>query len=320
MGRVLAHERGNLLALAANASGAGAHFARTPGLLDHLPRGIGVCGGKFSARATVGVGRADVHAEFEIIFSCRRAVDRAAIGPKTFSQKMASPLKQKYFGIFSRRERWGLSARGWIFFIALILLAGFLWIKNVRPFLAQTKREDTKILVVEGWVRNFAMNAAVAEFHSGHYAQIYTTGGPIAGSDGATNDFNTSASVGADWLVTRGGLPAESVQMVPSHVAGRDRTYSSALALKNWFRAHNVSVKKINVLTEDCHARRTRLLFQKAFGDEVEVGIIAAPNPDYDPQHWWHYSEGVREILGENIAYIYAEFLFYPEKSGEQVP
>jgi hypothetical protein len=47
-------------------------------------------------------------------------------------------------------------------------------------------------------------------------------------------------------------------------------------------------------------------------------------NPDYDPKHWWRYSEGVREILGETIAYMYAEFLFRPEKpagkAAEQVP
>jgi uncharacterized SAM-binding protein YcdF (DUF218 family) len=148
---------------------------------------------------------------------------------------------------------------------------------------------------------------------------VYTTGGPIAGSDGATNDFNTAASVGAEWLV-KAGVPAGLVQMVPSHVAGRDRTYSAALALKEWFRTNNVTVASVNVLTEDAHARRTRLLFQKAFGKATDIGIIAVQNPDYDPDHWWRYSEGVREILGETIAYLYADFLFHPEKPAAQVP
>lgn len=30
---------------------------------------------------------------------------------------------------------------------------------------------------------------------------------------------------------------------------------------------------------------------------EVTVGIISVPNSDYDPKHWWRYSEGVREIF-----------------------
>ena len=28
----------------------------------------------------------------------------------------------------------------------------------------------------------------------------------------------------------------------------------------------------------------------------------------YERRHWWRVSEGVREVLGETIAYIYARF------------
>jgi uncharacterized SAM-binding protein YcdF (DUF218 family) len=230
---------------------------------------------------------------------------------------MVSQVKKKLFGLFTRKERWGLSARGWFCLLAVILLGGLGWIFNVRPFLAQTKRMDTKVLVVEGWIRQFGLQAAVREIQSGGYQKVYTTGGPIAGSDGATNDFNTSASIGAEWLV-KAGVPADLVQMVPSHVSGRDRTYSSAIALKEWFRTNNLTVASVNVLTEDVHARRTRLLFQEAFGKTAEIGIISVQNPDYDPNHWWRYSEGVREVLGESIAYMYAEFLFRPGKTVKQ--
>jgi uncharacterized SAM-binding protein YcdF (DUF218 family) len=224
---------------------------------------------------------------------------------------MAPQVKKKLFGLLTQKERWGLSARGWLCLAAIVALGGLSWVLNVQPFLAQTRRLDTKVLVVEGWIREFALKAAVAEIKSGHYQKVYTTGGPIAGSDGATNDYNTSASVGAEWLV-KAGVPAELVQMVPSHVAGRDRTYSSASALREWFRANNLTVTSFNILTEDAHARRTRLLFQEAFGPTTEIGVIAVPNPDYDPKRWWRYSEGVREVLGESIAYIYAKFLFHP--------
>jgi hypothetical protein len=74
-------------------------------------------------------------------------------------------------------------------------------------------------------------------------------------------------------------------------------------------------VYSINVLTEDAHARRTRLLYHKAFGKSVTVGIIGVANPDYDSTQWWRYSDGVREVIGESIAYIYARFFFYPSAS-----
>jgi hypothetical protein len=217
---------------------------------------------------------------------------------------MVSQVKKKFFGMFSQKERWGLSRRGWLCLFAFVLVTGLVWAWNVQPFLAQTVRVDTKTLVVEGWVRQFGLKAAVLEAQIGHYDKVYTTGGPIAGTDGVTNDFNTS----------------DLVQMVPSHVSGRDRTYSSALALREYFRKNNLTVTNFVVLTEDAHARRTRLLFQEAFGSGVEIGVISVRNPDYEPAHWWRYSEGVREVLGESIAYVYAKFLFRPEKPPEQVP
>jgi hypothetical protein len=57
------------------------------------------------------------------------------------------------------------------------------------------------------------------------------------------------------------------------------------------------------------------LLFQEAFGSDVRVGIISIPNPDYDEKRWWHYSDGVRDMVGEVIAYIYAKFLFWPKNA-----
>jgi hypothetical protein len=113
-------------------------------------------------------------------------------------------------------------------------------------------------------------------------------------------------------------LSPDLIQMVPSRVSDRDRTYSAARALRDWFSENHVIVHGLNVVTEDVHARRSRLLFQEAFGPGVKVGIVAVPNPDYDARHWWRYSEGVREIIGESIAYIYAKLLFYPSTSLEQ--
>ena len=220
---------------------------------------------------------------------------------------------RKCCGIFTRRERWGLSWRGVLVAVVFALLAATLWLLNVQPFLAPTKRVNTNILVVEGWINAHAISVAVAEFQSGHYAKIYTTGGPVAGNGGYINDYNTSASVGANLLV-QAGVPANLVQMVPSHVSGRDRTYSSALALREWFGTNGLAGRNFNVMTEDVHARRTRLLFQEAFGRATTIGIIAVSSPEYDPHHWWRYSEGVREVLGESIAYIYAKFLFWPDK------
>ena len=230
-----------------------------------------------------------------------------------FTQRKSEPTRgcRKLFGIIVRRERWGLSWRGWLIVFLGVLLTFYVFLFRAYGFLAITHRVDANILVVEGWIHEYAIRAAVTEFQSNDYQRVFTTGGPIVGSGGYINDFYTSASVGADLLI-KNGLAKGSVQMVSSRIMDRDRTYASALALRDWFHDHNMPVRRVNVLTEDTHARRTRVLFEEALGKNVTVGIIAVPNPDYDAHRWWRYSDGVREVIGESIAYIYARFFFYP--------
>lgn len=216
---------------------------------------------------------------------------------------------QKLWGIVRLEERWRLSWYGRLFVTSVVLFATYAVVLNVHPFLAVTHRVNAKVLVVEGWISEYAMRASANEFTTGDYGNIITTGGPVPGSGGYTNDHNTFAGVGAKRLKAA-GVADESVQMVPSHLIGRDRTYNSAIALRSWLRDHNMHLQSVNVMTEDAHARRTRLLYQRALGNDLSVGIISIPNPDYDAMHWWRYSEGVREVLGEGIAYVYAKFFF----------
>ena len=221
---------------------------------------------------------------------------------------------QKFWGLLKWKERWGLSWRGWLLLTLLGLASASLLFVNVHPFLVLTHRVNTNTLVVEGWIQRYAIRGGANEFNGGSYERIFTTGGPENGTGEYVNDYQTSASVGAEAL-KKFGVPEDVIQMVPSHVIGRERTYSSAVALRDWLHEHNMPMHSINVLTEDAHARRTRLLYQKAFGRNVAVGVIAISNPDYDPTQWWRYSDGVREVIGESIAYIYAKFFFYPSAS-----
>lgn len=118
-----------------------------------------------------------------------------------------------------------------------------------------------------------------------------------------------------DWGATklrRLGMPDDLVQPVTCWEGQNDRTYHSALALKKWFRESGLHPNSIDVVTQGPHARRTRLLFQLTFGNEVRVGIIGVRDTDYDPVHWWRSSEGVRDVIDEWIAYLYARFLFSP--------
>ncbi|MBL9200249.1 MAG: YdcF family protein [Opitutaceae bacterium] len=227
---------------------------------------------------------------------------------------MASTSKsvtRRCLGLLSRRERWGLSFRGWLVLIGMAMGGAALVLFGAYPFLAVTDRLATQVLVVEGWVDIHGLRAAVEEYRRGSYDRVFTTGGPVRGLGSYLTDQSTSAGIGASRL-KQAGLPPDKVQSTPARETARDRTYVSAVALREWCAANGVKLTRINVLTQDVHARRTRLLFQKALGPGVEVGIIAVPHVDYDASRWWRYSEGVRSVIGEIIAYGYARFLFFP--------
>jgi uncharacterized SAM-binding protein YcdF (DUF218 family) len=221
--------------------------------------------------------------------------------------------RRAMWGLLVHKPRWSLSWRGWLIGLLFVSCAGAAAFFSVQPFLAVTHREKTDVLVVEGWILPCTMEEAAQEFTNGGYQRAFTTGGPAAGIGKYISDYSTAASIGAG-LLRQAGVPAERIQMVPSRATGRDRTYNAALALKVWFQTNHISPSAINVVTEGSHARRTRLLFQKAFGKNVTVGIISLPNCDYDPKRWWRYSEGVREVIGESIAYVYARFFFSPSR------
>src|SRR4029077_1491374 len=130
---------------------------------------------------------------------------------------------------------------------AVVLLMFYVFLFSIHPFLAVTQRVDTNVLVMEGWIHRYASRAAAEEFRDHSYERVFTTGGPVEGIGHYVNDYQTSASVGAGLLINA-GVPAEVVQMVPSRTIDRDRTYSAAVALRDWLRQHDVEANRINIV------------------------------------------------------------------------
>jgi hypothetical protein len=230
------------------------------------------------------------------------------------AQSKSAHPSQRCLGLLHRRERWGLSWRGWLAAGGLAALVIVLFVFRIYPFLAVTERQPSAdCLVVEGWVPADILKEACVEFHSGGYRKLLVSG-CVALNEWTDKPDLTYAELGAAKL-RRLGLANELIQPIPCLVQHKDRTYSSALAVKQWLAEHDLHPKQINVVTDGAHARRSRLLFQKAFGQEAKVGIIAVPDPQFDPDHWWQTSEGFREVVGETIAYLYARLLFHPPKA-----
>ena len=225
-------------------------------------------------------------------------------------------MKRSCAGLLVRRECWALSRKAKLLLLGLALLGGFGLVRCAYPVLTVNDRVDSDILVVEGWLPLYGLKEAALMMRTGACHQIFTSGCPASDELGGGGDVTY-----ADWAASRLGrlgLTAATVTSVPCRNQKRDRTYSSALAVKAWFDGHGLKVKSFNLLTLGPHARRSRLLFQKAFGPEVQVGVIAVEQQDYNPARWWRTSEGVREVVGEALAYGYARLLFYPTEADRQ--
>jgi hypothetical protein len=222
------------------------------------------------------------------------------------------------WALFRRRSIRIPTWRGWLFLFLLLMAAGVAVGYTVHPFLAPNHPVSGGALVVEGWAPDYALRTAVDDFKSGAYQKLYVTGGPLE-RGAALVEYKTYAEFGAA-VLSKFGLTTNEFSAVPAPLVRQDRTYTSAVALRSWFRKHGTMPKSINVISVGPHARRSWLLFRKAFGKEVKIGITAIPDADYDPKTWWRSSSGVRAVLGELLAYGYERLLFHPAAEPEEKP
>jgi hypothetical protein len=215
-----------------------------------------------------------------------------------------------FFGLLRRRECLMPTLRGWLVFFLLAAGVFEIVLHEAYPFLAPNDSLPGGILVAEGWMDDHTSEDVTAEFKRGHYQALLVTGGPID-KGSMFSEFETIAQL-TEAVFVKNGFDPKLVHAVPSRSVQRDRTYASAVSVKNWLRDHGMTVTKINLMSLGAHARRSRLLYQKAFGDSAKVGVIALPEGGFDTKHWWVSSEGFRSVTGEMIAYAYARLLFTP--------
>ena len=218
-----------------------------------------------------------------------------------------------YWGLLKRKETVVLTWRSRLLLMVIAIAVLLIIARYVHLFLATSRPNYGEILIVEGWMPDSALKQAVLFFNKNNYQLILTTGGPLT-KGSYLSKYSTYAGVAA---ATLGQLGVEQrlIVPVPAPLVRRDRTFASALAVNNWLSQSNIPIHSVDVISMGTHARRTQWLFQKALGDSISVGIIAAPSPGYDANKWWDSSSGVRTLIGETIAYLYARFLFDPKES-----
>lgn len=224
--------------------------------------------------------------------------------------KSSAALRPRFGGLLQHRLCLVPTWRGWGLLLLFTLLVIVLGGRQLCNFLTVNNPVPGGVMVIEGWVPPYAVREALGEFRRNHYSGIYATGEPM-------EEGNPYIGYGnyADLTVARliqAGAAADALHAVPAPPVGKDRTYSMACAVKKRLEADGVSTARINIISLGPHSRRSRLLYQFAFGSASQVGMIAVTDREFDAKHWWRSSNGVRSVISEAIAYCYARFLFRP--------
>jgi uncharacterized SAM-binding protein YcdF (DUF218 family) len=200
------------------------------------------------------------------------------------------------------------SLAGWLCLVALSALLLIGMVRAIHPFLALNKPLDAKVMVVEGWLSDYALAEAAREFKVRHYSLVFTIGGPLE-QGFYLAEYSTHARLCRATLMKL-GIDSAAIIALPAPERKMDRTYAGALEIRKWMDTTGKPLERINLVSMGAHARRSLLLFQKAVGPTVRAGVICCADETYAPSDWWKSSNGFRKVTDEAIAYCYARFVF----------
>lgn len=196
--------------------------------------------------------------------------------------------------------------------IVAVLAAVVFFASVAHGFLAINAPVQANILVVEGWAwESAAMQEAAQEFHRGGYDLVVSVG--IRSSARESGPMQGNSAESAAKRLKEFGLDDRAIEVLGVSNIDRHRTYASALAVKHWLADAKVHVVGINVFTLGAHARKSLVLFKRAFGRGVPIGVISGTEDSYDPQRWWLSMKGIYTVLRKTLGYLYAEWWPLPD-------
>jgi hypothetical protein len=186
--------------------------------------------------------------------------------------------------------------------IAAVLFGALVFVLGIHDFLVITRPVAGNILAIEGWAwQSPAMREAMDEFNRGQYEWLVTLGA----RNGGPTEQKSSAELAAGRLRALGVDERRIVVLaVPS--SERHQTYTSAVTLKDWLIRSKTEATGVNVFTLGAHARKSLVLFQRALGPRVKVGVIAGTEDTYDQKWWWLSGRGIYVVARKVLGYIYA--------------
>lgn len=217
------------------------------------------------------------------------------------------------FTLFRKRQLWFPTIWGGLLILLLLTISIFFLLKQLAVILAPTAPvSDRSYLVVEGWQDEESLLAALAIFNAEQYQYLITTGGP---NIRFLSPAHATYAEQAGAFMVQHGLDAEKLIVIPAPESAQERTYLSAVMVRDWLALKEADLKGLNVHTSNVHARRTRSLYRQAF-PTVEIGIYAASPQSFELNKWWQTSDGTKSVITELIGNFWVACCFQPGEPG----
>lgn len=192
-------------------------------------------------------------------------------------------------------------------FIGLLIL----FVRSTYSFLSPQIKPASKTLVIEGWIPETGLKNALEFFENNNYEHMIITGVPITQWT-YSSPFSNMADASAGSLKQMFFRDTIYRAIIPSTIY-RDRTYGTAISLKMQFPIWGISSDTFDLYSMGAHARRSYLMFSKAFPN-ARIGMITDTDPSFDHKKWWTSSRGFRTVSGEFISFVYSYLLFDPDE------
>lgn len=174
----------------------------------------------------------------------------------------------------------------------------------IHAFLALDKPVDAEVLIVEGWLFDYMLDAAAQEIKKGKYRMVVTTGFELELEKYSKHYGSKSTAEYCKTRLSYRGIDSSIIYAVPAPPVKNDHTFQSAAAIKSWLNQRKI--ESVNVFTGGPHGRKSLILFQKALGKDIKVGVISCKIKDYDSIYWWTSLRGAKATIRYIAGYIYA--------------
>jgi len=130
-------------------------------------------------------------------------------------------------------------------------------------------------------------------YKEGYASKVFTTGEPLKIP---SIDDTPFSKFSADYL-KKLGVPETAILQLPESTSTCDDARLTLASLP-------VGTKRIIVVTDPYHTRRSQLIFNGRFKNQVEVIMVAASPSWFDPSQWWMRENGIIAVGSEYLKLI----------------